>query len=422
MVATVMKKKIFLLSLSAFLLYTTISSGNPIETQIYKNSIRTVQLYHAINEQKTQRLPAVVPTNRTGLVLEFDDLAEDAAYYKARIIPCNYLWEAATAISDPEILYEYNEFPIDDYEFSFDTKTDFVHFFLKLPRLKRSGNYILFVYEEDNSNTPVFTNRFMVYDKAVQVLPEQKPSGTVAISRINHQINFLVRYPNLNIVNPSQELKVVIRQNQRWDNVQYMEQPTFLREDLQEAEYRYFNYEHGFNAGNQFRFFDLRSVRYAGQNVYKTETKGKTDEAILMMDKSKKGEAYAIFTDINGGYFIQTRDKGGTDLEADYLRVHFMLKGEKINEAVYVFGALTNWKKIPESKMQYNKECACYTAQLFLKQGWYDYQYIVDDPEKQNYFEGDHFETENLYEIFVYYRPQGARNDMLIGYLPMDRY
>jgi hypothetical protein len=32
------------------------------------------------------------------------------------------------------------------------------------------------------------------------------------------------------------------------------------------------------------------------------------------------------------------------------------------------------------------------------------------------FFGGNHFETENVYEIIVYNRPPGARADLVIGY------
>ena len=32
------------------------------------------------------------------------------------------------------------------------------------------------------------------------------------------------------------------------------------------------------------------------------------------------------------------------------------------------------------------------------------------------YFEGSHQETENQYDLLVYYRPPGTRADLLIGY------
>jgi hypothetical protein len=52
-----------------------------------------------------------------------------------------------------------------------------------------------------------------------------------------------------------------------------------------------------------------------------------------------------------------------------------------------------------------------------LRQGWYDYQYLVKSTTLPPYhFEGTHYETENLYEIFVYYRAFQPQADLLLGY------
>ena len=67
--------------------------------------------------------------------------------------------------------------------------------------------------------------------------------------------------------------------------------------------------------------------------------------------------------------------------------------------------------------MEFNAASRLYEKELILKQGWYNYQYVVEsDTLSLNYLEGDHFETENEYEIFVYYKPITARSEVLIGY------
>ena len=38
----------------------------------------------------------------------------------------------------------------------------------------------------------------------------------------------------------------------------------------------------------------------------------------------------------------------------------------------------------------------------------------------ETYFEGTHYETENQYDLLVYYRPPGTRADLLIGYQAVD--
>ena len=60
-----------------------------------------------------------------------------------------------------------------------------------------------------------------------------------------------------------------------------------------------------------------------------------------------------------------------------------------------------------------------YFNSLFLKQGVYDYTYVwVDKTGKPdiNALEGSYFETENDYQILVYYRPSGSRWEELVGY------
>ncbi|MGG2339454.1 hypothetical protein ACE4ZU_26420, partial [Salmonella enterica] len=63
-----------------------------------------------------------------------------------------------------------------------------------------------------------------------------------------------------------------------------------------------------------------------------------------------------------------------------------------------------------------------YTKRIFLKNGYYNYQYVTQDAKgvKQKadpaLTEGNYWETENEYSIFFYYRPFGARHDELIGY------
>jgi hypothetical protein len=71
--------------------------------------------------------------------------------------------------------------------------------------------------------------------------------------------------------------------------------------------------------------------------------------------------------------------------------------------------------------MKYDSASKQYKSRQLIKQGWYDYQYIVKSPTKPEYYiEGSHFETENLYEIFVYYRSFQPMADLLIGYYKVE--
>ena len=72
--------------------------------------------------------------------------------------------------------------------------------------------------------------------------------------------------------------------------------------------------------------------------------------------------------------------------------------------------------------MAYDEKNGAYQATLLLKQGWYDYHYGFESPNGWNVvdLEGSYFQTENEYEILVYYRDMGSRYDELIGYAVLN--
>ncbi|MEN9702954.1 MAG: hypothetical protein RLZZ209_380, partial [Bacteroidota bacterium] len=50
-----------------------------------------------------------------------------------------------------------------------------------------------------------------------------------------------------------------------------------------------------------------------------------------------------------------------------------------------------------------------------LKQGIYNYQYKSKNPSNTT-LEGNYSQTENIYEILVYFQKPGTRYDSLVGY------
>ena len=79
---------------------------------------------------------------------------------------------------------------------------------------------------------------------------------------IAHEIDFDVVTGDQQVYNPFDELKVVIRQNGRWDNQVGGLPPQFIRNNT-------VTYDHNdrniFTAGNEFRRIDLRNIRFRGR-------------------------------------------------------------------------------------------------------------------------------------------------------------
>ena len=387
------------------------------DNRSYEAEIKTVRLYSVDRGIPDFRSPAIAPLGRNNLVLDFDDLVEDQETYYAKIIHCDANW-TPSILRPLNYLFEFNEFPINRFEYSLDTKVPYVHYTFPLPQVKVSGNYLLVVYRNTDQNDIVLSRRFMIFSSLVGIELSDNLLANQPLNRRQQRIDFNVAYKDDAILNPMETVSVVIRQNQRQDNAIRNLKPNFIREAQSILEYRFFGEENVFDGGNEFRFFDLRSIRFPGQNVARVDLETPEPQAYIMLDKPRGHQRYAEYNDMNGGYRIENLDQGSANAGADYLNTTFTLSAEQpFSGEVYVTGNLTDWNLNAFNRMKYNSDRKVYQKQLLLKQGWYDYQYLVKaDTLGKNYVEGDYFETENTYEIFVYYRPIELQADQLVGY------
>ena len=381
----------------------------------YNQGIKTVNLYVNKGYVGAQVEPAAINIREPHqLVLEFDELYEDARYFQAIIIHCNWDW-SPSQLKSIEYLDLYNEFELSDYEYSVNTKVPYTHYRFLVPRVNLPGNYLLVVYGRDDPEDLALSKRFIVYDPLVKITPFVQRSTGINERRTHQQIDFTVSYAGLEVFNPQTDFKVVIRQNQSWETAITSLKPTIVRELEKFLEYRHFNLENNFYGGNEYRFFDLSSVRTPGRNVDRVLIKDDRIDVFLLRDRGRGKEFYGIWKDYNGGYFITDIDGNDPAIEAEYAHVHFFLeKEESLASDVYLYGKLTHYNLLPEYKLKYDNELGGYRGDLLLKQGWYDYIYYI--PDNPWVVEGSHFETGNEYEILVYYIPQGKISEYLIGY------
>jgi hypothetical protein len=387
----------------------------------YESQIKTVRIYPAGSDALSQLLPAVTRLGNWNLMLEFDDFQEQRDSYYARIVHCNQDWTKST-LSDLDFLPQYNEFSLLNFDFSLDTHVPYVHYTFKLPAVKLPGNYVLVVYRNSDRNDIIISKRFMVYDSRVTFYRDGNLLGAGSVANVNQQINFTVNYKNVTLINPMENVNVTVRQNQRWDNQASGIKPSFLRENIQELEYRFFDPNKMFKGSNEFRWFDLKSLNYPGRNVLRVDKTQKPFHVFIQPDASRQGQPYTFNPDLNGNFQSDNYDYSNP-VSANYAYVHFALRSpQPIDGNVYLSGAFTNWNLSPEYQMTYDAIKKEYTATVFLRQGYYDYQYVVKSPTlPSDYFEGSHFETENKYEIFVYYRSFQPQADLLIGYTQLGQ-
>ncbi len=386
----------------------------------YEEEIRTVMLYPGNGSPRNNLRSAVAPIQAQNLVLEFDDLQGQRSNYYVKLIHCNVDW-SKSSLMDLDFLSNYNEFPITEYDLSSNVSIPYIHYYFQIPAVKLPGNYLLVAYRENDENDILLSRRFMVYSNQATIFQDNQIQGVGTLRASNQQLNFKVNYSGLDVINPMEMIHAVIRQNQRWDNVRTNINPSFIREDKRELEYRFFDQDNQFMAGNEFRFVDFRSLNSPGQNTGRLDRSKRPFHLSVQTDKSRQGQVYAQYPDLDGNFVIENLDYRNASISGDYVFVTFSLATPPVNGQLYILGAMNNWSHTADSKMSYRKDQNIYETTLLLKQGLYNYQYWVES-DKVNGFqlEGSHFETENIYEIFIYYKAFRPNADLLVGYFPIQ--
>ncbi len=393
------------------------------ENHTYEKNIRTIFLcIEPISDDPSAKMrPAVQSLAQTSpLILEFDDLYPNPRNYRAKILHCQADWTFSN-LNEIEYLNDVNDFPIRSHQLSFNTKVSYVHYTFSVPKVKLSGNYILLVQRDGNENDYVLTKRFVVYEQKVNFQPQVRTSNLAGNRDKNQQINFKVDYNAVEINNPTEDIKVIIRQNFREDNAIRNLKPTVEKSFSKTLEYNnYLSGENEFPGNNEFRRFDMRSTRFLGFNMMKIMLDDSISAAIVNPDQTRAGGAYFRQPDFNGGFYIFHYETGRGKVESDYIKVRFFYKTtEKFSQDLYVIGNFNQFVYNEENKMTFSEEKGGYEAEILLKQGEYNYMYSLKNsntPPNHESMEGCYQEAENNYELFVYYRPLGARNDQVIGY------
>jgi hypothetical protein len=391
------------------------------EDAVYKENIKTVLAYR---DGFVLSNPIVALDEDIKLVFTFDDLSDAVKDYYYSIIHCDADWNESY-IQQEEYLEGFTENPVDDYGMSFNTAFDYVNYRIELPnanvKVKYSGNYALVVYEAGDKENRVLTKRFQVYENAVGIDGTVKRAAQDAFKGSNHQVEFKVYHPNVAILNPRDEVKVVIMQNYRWDNAIRNLKPLYVRDKMLDYSY---TRENIFPAGNEFRYFDNRTNRMNGENVIATDFHRPYFHKTLVPDEVRSNKKFFAYAEMNGKYAIESQDQEvqAPETECDYTFVHFTLPMDAplLGGSVNVFGALSNWNANKSNEMTYNFETGAYELSMLLKQGYYNYQYVYvaqgSTTADHTNIEGSFWEAENDYQIFVYYRDLAGRYDRLVGY------
>jgi hypothetical protein len=390
-----------------------------LDNNVYDKRIKTVQLY---KEGWNLSYPVISLNSDEKLILHFDLLGDNIETYDYTFIHCDKDWNRSDIFTN-EYLEGFPENHIEDVKSSFNTTVSYIHYKLAFPndRVKMilSGNYILSIYPYDNPDKPVITRRFILSENVAKIKIDTHRPQMTSDNNSRQQVDFTINLNAINVTDLYRDIFSSVLQNGRWNNSKKNLKPDVSGGN--ELKYNSLSEKNIFNGGNEFRYFDIRSIKYQSEYVNRIDFMPPYYNVYLKPSENREFKPYFYWQDFNGKYYVATREGENPETDADYVNVFFtlpskyMLSGGKM----YVSGDFNGWSFNENNLMSYNPQAGQYECTMLLKQGWYNYEYVfLRDGEKDavaSKFEGSHYETENDYLVLVYYRNPTERYDRVIG-------
>lgn len=406
-----------------FLLMVTMSNILLAQDETRLPNINGVQLYKAGSQTS---YPIFNLGSLNALSLEFDDLNGGIKNYSYTYQLCNADWTPAQ-LSYFDFIQGFTANRIMNYQVSSIATTQYTHYWVGLPEANffptKSGNYILKVFLDGDTSQLAFSRRMLIVDNKSDILLSLQQPYDATKMRTHQKLQFTVNTSVLQVVNPEQQIKVMVLKNYRWDVPITGAQPAFIRGKMFE-----YNGEQDFliPAGKEYRWIDLTSFRFVSDRIRSIDQNTKPFSVYALTDKERLNTEYLPYQDYNGFFFIKATEQITPSFQGDYGNVHFVYqntdKAAFPDRNVFIVGQFNNYICDAKSQMRYNADSGYYENNILLKQGYYNYIYVTkpirdpNAPSDASVTEGDYWETENDYSVLVYYRSLNNRYDELVGF------
>jgi hypothetical protein len=401
----------------------------PLFAQVDKIVGANIQTVLIFPKGKPLALPVIGLNSQDELLIQFDDLSANYQQYYFTIELMDMQWQSVV-LNPFDYTRGLTQNNIRDYTISSIAQQSYFHYSFTFPtvssRPTKSGNYLMKVYRQGRSNELVFTKRFFVVEQEVPITASIQEPFDEAISKSHQKIQLQLDLKKIQLLQP-ELLHVGVLQNTRYNDMLVSNAPSFIRGNQME-----YNADRDFvfPAGKESRWLDLQNLRFKTDRIAEIQQLGYGSRIILKPDQSRSTLPYFTFRDLNGQFMISNSELIRSEDQNDYAQVLFTFltkNGEPFQEkSLYLAGALTGNILDTNARMQWNSASKQYEKWLNLKQGYYSYNYILRANQSPNrlhdfmWTEGDHWETENTYTIFVYYRAPGSRYDQIIGYSSLN--
>lgn len=363
--------------------------------------------------------PIIMLGSNRHILVSFDEPGDERSYLRYSLTHCDENWQP-DGLLESEYLDGFNEADVNDYAFSQATFRHYINYRILIPSEDMnplvSGNYLLKVYPEDDSDKTLLQARFSISEERVRLEGDVTTQTDLGSNTDRQQLNMHVITGDYPVRDPYQDIIVTVEQNG-------VEQSAAAGVKPLRMEPGRLIYEHIpgliFPAGNEYRRFETVRTDFAGMNIESNAYENDGYTATLKTDKERANRPYIFDRTQHGRYKIDDYNSTDPDLGADYVLTRFSLDFPRVmNGDVYVDGEFTHHLADDSCKMTYNEQTGLYELEMMLKQGSYNYQYVARNTEgllTPALIEGNHYETSNEYTVKIFQKVPGQRYTRLIG-------
>jgi len=401
--------------LIALLVCMSVSFGlSARQSVILSDDIKTLQVYAG---DDWESLPVITLGTDEYVSISFDQMSYQYHRYVYSLKHCDAGWEESD-LYESDYMDGFNAQPVEDYCNSLNTTIEYTHYRLRIPdkniKPKLSGNYVLTVTDSETGED-VVEACFSIVEPLVGVSATVSGNTDIDTNDSHQQLDITVSYPSLRVSQPERELITVVVQNRQDAATVYNPSPTYVTPQSMRFIH---NKDLIFNGGAEFRRFEIIDMYDYTQGVDHIDFHAPYFHATLLEDSRRR--EYLFDMDHNGRYLIRRSGASDSDIQADYLFVHFSLRSPHMGGgSLYLDGDMVRGSEKGLAQMTYNSLDGVYENTLLLKEGAYDYRYFWEDEAEDvsgtSPTEGDNYETANEYAVYVYFRQRGSRYDRLVG-------
>lgn len=364
------------------------------------------------------RFPLLTLGGKERLNISFDLLGGGADLLSYRLVSYNMDWTRSPLLPVEYIQGFDASLPLAP-EPSQSTLVPYAHYSLTFPsegeRIKRSGNYKLEFYSEQDPSQTLLEIPFAVVEPLLELHTELTDAAYEDYRGRHQQVNLRVTAPS-----PSpagNDLRIVVLQNARWDNAVTLTTPYLrLGQEL------HFEQSRGacFPAGNNYYRLEHLSDRAIGLGIERVALEEGRYVVYLHPIRNESELTYHHEENHQGLQVIRTTGSDTPDTEADYHKVHFRFLSPRLEGGdVLLEGEAFRYLPLSERILRYNQEEGMYEGSVLLKMGYQEYQILFQPRGSQALLAqptlGDHYQTKNRYTVLVYCRSFLDKTERLLA-------